>query len=205
MRVSSSTNTAAAIADWSDEELVRALAGDDEKAFAEIYERYWQLLHQQAVRKLGHPEDAEEVVQDLFVTLWNKRRIADIQQLKAYLLSALKYKVIDCVRAQLVRKNYAAGGSGPFHTPNRCTEETVAATDLTRALDASLRNLPEHSREVFRLSRQEHQSVPEIAARLRVSPKTVEYHLSRSLRLLRAYLKDFLVVGLALLQLVMQS
>ncbi|SFQ76927.1 RNA polymerase sigma factor [Hymenobacter arizonensis] len=201
MRVLSSTSTAATLATWDNDELVRALAQDDEKAFAEIYERYWQPLHQQAVRKLGRHEDAEEVVQDLFVTLWNKRHTANIQQLDSYLFSALKYKVIDCVRAQLVRKTYAASSPNRFNAPNCCTEETVAATDLTQALDASLRNLPDHSREVFRLSRQEHQSVPEIAARLQVSPKTVEYHLSRSLRLLRAYLRDFLVVGLALVQL----
>jgi RNA polymerase sigma-70 factor (ECF subfamily) len=196
-------STAAAIhTGWGDEELVRALGQNDEKAFAEIYERYWQPLHQQAVRKLGRCEDAEEVVQDLFVTLWNKRHTASIQQLDTYLFSALKYKVVDCVRAQLVRKAYAASSPTRFQAPNRCTEEAVAATDLTQALDASLRNLPDHSREVFRLSRQEHQSVPEIAARLRVSPKTVEYHLSRSLRMLRAYLKEFLVVSLALVQLI---
>jgi len=193
MRVLSSATAALACATWSDEALVRALGEDDEKAFAEIYERYWQPLHQQATRKLGRPEEAEEIVQDLFVTLWNKRRTAAIQQLDAYLFAALKYKIIDCIRAQLVRKNYTATGPHWSAAPDRSTEETLAATDLSHALAASVNHLPGHSREAFRLSRQEHQSVPEIAARLQVSTKAVEYHLSRSLRFLRTYLKDFLV------------
>ncbi|OGX85451.1 hypothetical protein BEN48_14300 [Hymenobacter glacialis] len=184
-----------------DADLVQALAQDNEKAFAEIYERYWQPLHQQAVRKLGRAEDAEEVVQDLFVTLWNNRGTARIQQLDAYLFSGLKYKIIDCIRAQLVRKAYAATAPLRHKAPTHCTEETLAAADLSLALDASLRSLPGHTQEVFRLSRVEYQSVPEIAARLQVSPKTVEYHLSRSLRLLRRYLKDFLVAVAVAVQL----
>ena len=202
MRVLSSTLVSAAcVAAACDADLVRALGQNDEKAFAEIYERYWRPLHQQAVRKLGRAEDAEEVVQDLFVTLWNKRRTASIQQLDAYLFSGLKYKIIDCIRAQLVRKAYAATAPHHHKAPSRCTEETLAAADLSLALDASVRNLPSHTQEVFRLSRVEHQSVPEIAARLRVSPKTVEYHLSRSLRMLRKHLKDFLVAVVLVLQL----
>lgn len=201
MRVLSSTPSAVCAAAPCDADLVRALAQGDEKAFAEIYERYWHPLHQQAVRKLGRAEDAEEVVQDLFVTLWNKRRTAHIQQLDAYLFSGLKYKIIDCIRAQLVRKAYAATAPCHHKVPSSCTEETLAAADLSLALDASVRSLPGHTQEVFRLSRVEYQSVPEIAARLQVSPKTVEYHLSRSLRMLRKYLKDFLVVGVLALQL----
>jgi DNA-directed RNA polymerase specialized sigma24 family protein len=59
--------------------------------------------------------------------------------------------------------------------------------------------LPEKSQTVFRLSRLEHQSVEEIAARLDVTPKAVEYHLTKSLKLLRTYLREFLVAVLPLL------
>ena len=174
-----------------DAALVCALAHNDERAFAEIYDRYWEPLLQQALRKLGRREDAEEIVQELFVALWNNRNGARIQHLESYLFSALKYRAIDAIRAQLVRKTYAATRPAS-PAPQRCTEEAVAAADLSQALSASLCRLPASAREVFRLSRQEHQSVPEIAARLRLSPKTVEYHLSRSLSFLRRYLREFL-------------
>ena len=191
---------AASTAACDDAALLRALAGDDEQAFAEIYERYWDDLHAHACRKLGCPHEAEEVVQDLFVALWNKRRrAADIEQLNAYLFTALKYRVIDCIRAQAVRQAHAAAPPAP--TVDRGTEETVAVADLAAALAASLRRLPGHAREVFRLSRLEHRTVPEIAAHLQVSPKTVEYHLARSLRLLRGCLREFLASALLLVML----
>ena len=173
--------------------LLRALAQDDEQAFAEIYQRYWAELHAHACRKLGCPHEAEEVVQDLFVALWNKRHAAPaIQQLSAYLFAALKYRVIDCLRAQAVRQAHAAARLAPPARAVDCgTEETVAVADLAAALAAGLRRLPDHARAVFQLSRMEHRTVPEIAAHLQVSPKTVEYHLARSLRLLRGCLREF--------------
>jgi len=183
---------------WDDVALVQALAQDDELAFAEIYERYYAPLHAQARRKLPCAHDAEELVQDLFIALWHKRHTAAIQQLNAYLFTALKYRVIDCVRARLVRKKYATTFPQHLAKPDRGTEETVAAADLHAALNASVRHLPAHAQAVFRLSRLEYRTVPEIAAQLRVSPKTVEYHLARSLKLLRGCLREFLL-GLVLL------
>ena len=174
-----------------DAALLRALSLDDEAAFAAIYNRYWVDLHAHAGRKLGCPHEAEEIVQDLFVALWHKRHSADIQQLKPYLFAALKYRLIDSIRARLVRQAHAATPPPGTH---RGTEETVAAADLHAALNASVRHLPAHAQAVFRLSRLEHRTVPEIAAQLRVSPKTVEYHLARSLKLLRGYLREFLLV-----------
>ncbi len=178
-----------------DAALLRALSLDDEAAFAAIYERYWDALHAHAGRKLGCPHEAEEIVQDLFVALWHKRHSADIQQLKPYLFAALKYRLIDSIRARLVRQAHAAS---PPPATDHGTEETVAAADLHAALDASVRQLPTHAQKVFRLSRLEHRTIPEIAAHLQVSAKTVEYHLARSLKLMRGYLREFLL-GLMLL------
>ena len=178
-----------------DAALLRALSLDDTAAFATIYERYWDALHAHAGRKLGCPHEAEEIVQDLFVALWHKRHSADIQQLKPYLFAALKYRLIDSIRARLVRQAHAAT---PPARADHGTEETVAAADLHAALDASVRQLPAHAQKVFRLSRLEHRTVPEIAAHLQVSAKTVEYHLARSLKLMRGYLREFLL-GLVLL------
>ena len=187
------------LAGWDDEALVQALARDHEPAFAEIYDRYWAPLHAQARRKLSCAHDAEEVVQDVFVALWHKRHTAGIQQLEAYLFAALKYRVIDRVRAQLVRKSYAAAEPARPAGPDRGTAEAVAEADLTAALAAGVHGLPGHAQQVFRLSRLEHRSVPEIAAHLQVSPKTVEYHLARALKQLRACLKEFLVMAVVLL------
>ena len=172
-----------------DADLVRDLATADETAFAAIYDRYWDELHAHATRKLGCPHEAEEVVQDLFVALWHKRGTVVIGQLRAYLFGALRYRIIDCIRAQAVRRLPAAR---PAVADDRGTEETLALSDLTAALAAGVRRLPGHAREVFQLSRFEHRTVPEIAAHLHVSPKTVEYHLARALKSLSGCLREFL-------------
>jgi RNA polymerase sigma-70 factor (family 1) len=181
---------------WTDEALVRALQADDKLAFAEIYERYWEQLLGVAYRKLNSREAAEEVVQDLFAALWLKRHTHDIQTLHPYLLTAVKYRVIDVLKARLTQVTYLERSRLQIAPEDHSTEETVAADDLSLALLNSLMRLPEHTREVFRLSRLEHQSVPEIAVRLNISRKTVEYHLTRALKVLRVSLRDFLALVL---------
>lgn len=188
-----------AYAAQDDAALVGALRHGDTLAFVEIYERYWWALFQLAARKLGSREAAEELVQDLFTTLWHKRAEHQIQHLQHYLHAAVRHRVIDCIKARAPRETYVAYHGAQLSQPDHSTEEEVAADDLTSALQASLTQLPNHTREVFRLSRFEHQSVPEIAVRLNLSRKTVEYHLTRALKQLRVSLKDFLVLMLALL------
>ena len=74
------------------------------------------------------------------------------------------------------------------------TENDLAAADLAGALRLGLAHLSGHTREVFQLSRLEHQTVPQIAVRLKISPKAMEYHLTRALKYLRVSLRDFLVL-----------
>lgn len=178
----------------SEAALVQGLREDDGQAFAEIYERYWQRLLTAAHRRLGSREAAEEVVQDVFVGLWHKRHEQTIEHLANYLLTAVKYRVIDALRQRLTRADYLERARPHLSTTDHSTEEAVAAADLSFALLDSLLHLPEHTREVFRLSRLEHQSVPEIAEHLHLSRKTVEYHLTRALKALRVSLRDFLLL-----------
>ena len=73
---------------WSDEALLTALLADNREAFAELYERHWYRVFALAYRKLKVRETAEELVQDLFTTLWHKRREQAIENLEHYLTSA---------------------------------------------------------------------------------------------------------------------
>ena len=179
-----------------DAALVRAMRADDARAFQQLYERHWYALYATAYRKLASREAAEEIVQDVFATLWQRRATARIDQLAAYLHTAVRYRVIDFFRAEERRRTYL--GQLPPGPATTNTADTVAAADLSQALDAGVAELPPHTREVFRLSRTEHQTVPEIASHLNLSPKTVEYHLTRALKLLRVSLRDFLTVAVLL-------
>jgi RNA polymerase sigma-70 factor (family 1) len=167
---------------------------DDWRAFAEIYERHWYRVFAVAYRKLKSRETAEELVQELFTALWHKRAELTITQLEDYLLVAINHRVLTYIRAHRVRAHYADYCRNLATDATQETEETLAVADLSAAFLRGVELLPKKSQEVFRLSRLEHQSVEEIAARLDVTPKAVEYHLTKSLKRLRLYLRDFLVV-----------
>ena len=184
---------------WSDDDLLVALRTDDRRAFAEVFRRHAPRLLAAACGKLQSREAAEELVQELFETLWTSRAERTIGQLAPYLLSALKYRVINHIRARDVRRGYAVYCRVHQTEAVATTEEAVALDDLRTALLRGMQQLPALSREVFRLSRLEQRTVPEIAQHVNLSPKAVEYHLTRSLKWLRLYLRDFLVALLPLL------
>jgi RNA polymerase sigma-70 factor (family 1) len=181
---------------WPDAALLQALLADDRAAFAELYERYWYRVFALAHRRLKSRETAEELVQDLFATLWLKRHEHTIEHLEHYLMAAISRRVIGHLRAHQVRTAYADYCRWYQASTTEETEQALAAADLTEAFTQALLHLPEQSREIFRLSRLEHFSVQEIALRLNVSAKTVEYHITKSLRLLRTHLRDFVLLAI---------
>lgn len=186
-------------AGWNDATLVRALRHGDEQAFAEIYDRYGFQLIEQAFRKVNSREAAEEIVQDIFAALWHRRATADIEKLPEYLGTAVKYQVINLIKSKLTHEGYLAYCRGLTSEADHRTEQDLAAADLAGALGRGLAHLSGHTRDVFQLSRLEHQTVPQIAVRLKLSPKAVEYHLTRALKYLRVSLKEFLGVAILFL------
>ncbi len=194
-----SSPTLQAFASWSDEALLLALRADDRAAFAELYERHWYRVFALAYRKLKSRETAEELVQDLFAALWQMRQEQAIENLEHYLLSAINRRIISYLRSSQVRVAYADYCRWTQTDASQATEQDLAAADLSEAYAKALLRLPEQSREVFKLSRLEHFSVHEISLRLNLSVKAVEYHLTKSMRLLRGHLRDFVVLALVML------
>lgn len=191
-------STSSRYAALSDAELLTALYTDDEGSFTEIYQRYCYQLFTLAYRKLKSREVAEELVQDLFENLWNRRASHEIAQLKQYLFSALRYRIINHVKAQQVRAGYELYCRLTGTKADTVTEDALAHGELSAALVDGMRKLPVKTREIFQLSRLEQYSVAEISGRVNLSEKTVEYHLTKSLKLLRSYLQDFLTLSLVI-------
>ncbi|GAB3764665.1 RNA polymerase sigma-70 factor [Spirosoma pomorum] len=175
---------------YADDQLTSALADGDRNAFAEIYDRYWSLLYRLAYQKLRTRETAEELVQDLFVSLWSRRAEAHIRDLRPYLLTALRFSIINHIESLRVHERFVAYyESFLMQTDTESTDE-LALQDLTNAIEKSLQTLPEKSQQVFRLSRFEYLTIPEIAQRLDLSEKAIEYHLTRALKVVRENLRD---------------
>src|SRR6478736_6015663 len=116
---------------YSDSALLDLMKGQDAPAFEEIYRRYWRVLYSITYRRIQSREISEEIVQDIFTSLWVNRATVSIQNLSAYLSTAAKYKVINHVARELSRQAYSQEQRQLSETIlNNCTEETVLHDDL---------------------------------------------------------------------------
>ncbi len=176
----------------SDEELVILLKAGHEGAVKEIYNRYWKEILLVFYRKLHDQELAEELTQNLFVNLWEKRDHSEIKQLKLYLFGSVKYSIINHHKALNVKEKHLDYYRLSRQEEENTTEKQILLHDLTAALEKGIELLPVKTKQVFRLSRMQHHSVKEISSDLHISEKTVEYHITRSVKVLRLYLKEYL-------------
>lgn len=135
-------------------------------------------------------EDAEDIVQGVFVDFWNKEDKDEISaQFENYLIRSVKFKCIDFHRKQVVKRKYEAEAiHEQSHFDEEDNQENPALKDL---INLSIGQLPEKTQEVFRLSKLEGMSYKEIADQLGISPKTVENQMGRAFKMLREKLKDY--------------
>ncbi|HEU4589181.1 MAG TPA: RNA polymerase sigma-70 factor [Gemmatimonadales bacterium] len=174
----------------------RVRAGD-EAAFVTLFERYYDPLCAFARGYVASAEEAEEVVEDVFVRCWTLRAKLDIREsVKAYLYTATRNHALNRLRRARAWTRWLAGrragdavpGMGQ-HAPD--AEDALHAADFAAAIDAAIAELPERCRQVFTLHRAHGLTHAEIAATMRIAPKTVENQLGRALKLLRARLARY--------------
>lgn len=174
--------------------LLLALQNGDAEAFTAIYKAYWYDMFLVANRKLRNKEAAEEIVQDIFLRLWRERGTLRIGNLNYYLFAAVRYEVIDHIRAKGQALEYTDYHESFNSIQDFNTENQLALDELLRVIDECLHILPEKTREIFRLHKLDHWPVARIAARFDLSEKAVEYHLTKSVRLVRTHLKEVMVL-----------
>lgn len=174
-----------------DEMLGRLLFTGDEKAYKAIYQRYWRPLFSIASWKTNSQVAAEEIVQELFLKLWENRQNTLIENPEAYLKTALRYGVIGFIKAKIANAQTELGEASGQAAEQRA-DTNVGLAELSAALENALNMLPEKTRLVFQMSRFEQRSTAEIATHLGLTDRAVEYHITQSLRLLRFELKDYL-------------
>ncbi|MCS6968172.1 MAG: RNA polymerase sigma-70 factor [Cytophagales bacterium] len=184
-------------AQLSDEELLQKLAAHDAKAFEAIYTRYARRLFAVAVRKVAL-ETAQEIVQEVFVRLW-QNRTQPVGNLAAYLLAAVRYGLINHFRHEWIKERFSLQN----HQQNSqyCQTNECFLNEIMQSVEQALSQLPAKTQLVFRMSRFEGFSNKEIAQQLAISEKAVEYHITQSLKVLRQYLKPFLSVVISLFKL----
>lgn len=164
----------------------------DETAFAELYSRYAAKVRTIAYAKTNSIEGAQEIVQETFLRLWERRSGLFIDTLPNYLAVAVKYQVINYIKKQVCASKYA-----DYHRSfgKMSSEETLQAVELSNLydeLEKGIRLLPQKTQAVFKLNRLEHKSIAEIATELNLSQKAIKYHITRSLKELKYHLKEFI-------------
>jgi len=155
--------------------------------FEQIFKQYYSPLCNYAYKFTGSGDIAEDIVQLLFVHLWETKKLNSVKNPERFLLSAVKFRCIDYLRTEKTKN-----GSLSDDIP-----DPVASYEINDITEADIEpmfhyfadKLPEKTREVFLLSRQSGLSYREIAEELSISVKTVENQMGRALRILRNLLK----------------
>jgi RNA polymerase sigma-70 factor (ECF subfamily) len=179
----------------TDTELFQLLQQDDMDAFDEMYERHFMPLLNAAYKRLHSREDALEMVQDLFVQLYLRRKQMEYTyNFGGYVQKMLKNKIIDRYREQLVRKKhlYQLQQMNPEAEPG-APEDNMDVKMLEQKIHAVIEQLPHKCREVFLLSRINNLSHQAIAEKLNISVSTVEKHIVKALKIVRKHVDHYQV------------
>jgi RNA polymerase sigma-70 factor (family 1) len=167
----------------------------DKGAFAELFRRHWSKVHAMTYARVRSVEVTKEIVQDLFMSLWEKRATLVIDNLSAYLYTAIKNRVVNYVEAQIIRKKHWDYYKRMIPEHYRVAQNDASVNELIEAIQLGMDHLPEKSKKVFVLNRMEGRSIAEIAHLLNLSEKAIQYHLTQSIKKLRLHLKDYIVLG----------
>ncbi|MBI3139130.1 MAG: RNA polymerase sigma-70 factor [Sphingobacteriales bacterium] len=163
----------------------------DEAAFTELYNRYWKKLFAMAYSRLKEMQTAEDIVHDVFVSLWANREKINIELLENYLATAVKYMVLSRIkkieRERAYKRSY--GMAAVIEMP---VENALHYKRILELVETEVEKLPEKCRLIFRYSRQNGMPVKHIARELNISPKTVENQLNKALKQLKMAAKTFL-------------
>jgi RNA polymerase sigma-70 factor (ECF subfamily) len=173
--------------EYSDQELIRLLAGNDQDAFEQLYERHWFQLYKSALYLLRDIDASKDIVQDIFIWLWENRATLSINNVKAYLKAAVRFKVANYIRSGNIRESiFDELAKTPPNSLLPTGDEITELKELQRVIHEAILQLPEKCREVYLMSKEDGLSNREIAERLGISVKTVEAQMTIALKRLRS-------------------
>jgi len=178
----------------TDDQLLQQLYASDEKAFAEIYNRYWKSLYTSAHNILQVKETAQDAVQEVFISLWKRRESIQVEVLQAYLHQAVRFQVFKAIRAEKTDQHFF--NRLALITKDILFEDPVLFKELESLYKQLIHALPADEQEIFLLHRDGGLTYKQIAEQKNISVKTVEKKMSRALKELRFGMDDAMVVVL---------
>ncbi|MCK9627616.1 MAG: sigma-70 family RNA polymerase sigma factor [Bacteroidales bacterium] len=161
---------------FRDKELLDLIALGDQDAFSTLYKSYWLEMYDNAYKRLKNKKQAEDIVQEVFLSIWQNRTKQKIDNLPAYLHTAVKYKIFNYVERNRFHQTFF----DPFNEISlsfKGTDHTLIEKDLHNLLLAYINTLNDKKRELFRLHYIENLSTKEISEQLDMPRKTVQNQL----------------------------
>lgn len=180
---------------YTDARLLVGIRNGDEDAFKEMFNRYNLLLYSHVLNKLNDEDEARDIVQDIFVALWEKRALIQETNIAGYLFTAARNKTLNVIKHKKIVSKY----EDDFKhftglTTSNHTENILYKKELEAIIEAEIAALPPRMRLVFELSRKGYLTHQEIADQLGISRQTVNDHIKNSLRILRTKIGVFLLI-----------
>ena len=165
----------------------------DDDAFKQMFKAHFKALHAYASVMLHYDSYAEEIVQGMFLKLWEKRENLNIQtSIKAYLYKCVHNDCLNYLNHKKIELKYQDHASFTMNGESGRTSDKLEMGELQARLSEALNELPEQCRTIFQMSRFEELKYREIADQLGLSIKTVENQMGKALKILRLKLVDFL-------------
>ncbi len=173
--------------EFSDTELLSAMKRGEHEAFRLLYERHWERLYEQALCKLGSGADAADMIQDLFIKIWEKRAELEINtSLEAYLFIALKNRVINFYKRKFTYQQSLQSAASANNSGNYIQQD-LAYRETAGIIADETQQMPVRMRAVFQLRLEGH-TAQDIGERLSISEQTVRNQISHALKKLRGRL-----------------
>ncbi|PVH27050.1 RNA polymerase sigma-70 factor [Sphingobacterium corticibacter] len=152
-------------------------------SFKQLFERYWKRLFAFAIKMTADEEDAKEIVQEIFKSLWERRDNLNIQDVERYLLRSVKLKTMEYMRNKSTKQRHHDIILST--TKIDYEDQQVQVKELSHKVNNLVESLPKQCKNVFKMSREEGMTNKEIAHLLLISERAVEYHISKALSALK--------------------
>ena len=182
--------------EYSEHTVISLIKEGNEQAFEKIFREYFKSLHAYAYTFMKDDEQAEEIVQNVFCRIWEKRVLLKTDgSLKAYLYRAVHNESLNYLKHQKTRTAFRVLHQDEEHTSPEASDKLMVA-ELDGHIRKALQELPLQCRIIFQLSRFENLKYQQIADQLNISVKTVENQMGKALKVLRLKLAEFLPIVL---------
>lgn len=176
----------------------------DIELYKNLFDTYYSGLVVYASRFVRDTATAEDIICDVFASIWENRTLLHMKNTKAYLFSAARNRSLNYLKQLKVRDQYQEEVLQKGEATGSLTWEYYVESELRELIEQAINNLPPQCRSVFIKSRMENKNVNEIAEELQLSPRTVEKHIEVALKKLRNELKDHLL-SLTLLEIFIRN